>query len=230
MKKKTKITLLSATGLSLILVAGATFVAASNVPWNANDPMAGFFASMTHRSKNPAQTLNDIAGQAAARKAWENMPPEQQQKAFDASNAKFQADMKARLDAQGGPKQLNTPFNGITNQVDPAYSSSVFNQLEGGWEGHSGGVDTVIVSGAFRADENQGVLVVEKVGSSFKNYNSPTATGPLKIISETGGILTLQSQAGTWETYDENTDTRSTVTTKGGVTYRFNTATNTWVK
>ncbi|VAW33158.1 hypothetical protein MNBD_CPR01-257, partial [hydrothermal vent metagenome] len=50
---------------------------------------------------------------------------------------------------------------------------------------------------------------------------APTATGPLKIVSEANDILVLQSVAGTYEAYDLNTNTLHDVTTKGGTTYKF---------
>ncbi len=52
--------------------------------------------------------------------------------------------------------------------------------------------------------------------------SAPTATGPLKIVSEVNDVLTLQSVGGTYEAYDANTNTRHDVTTKGGTTYTFN--------
>ena len=229
MEKKQKIAL-SALMVVVALSAGG-YVVASNIPWNPNDPSAPFYEAMLRRTTNPSQTLKDIAAQQAERQAYDNLPLAEKQRRFDASNAKFEADMAARIAAQG-PQVLPKPFDGILpRSPDPFYPGASFNQLDGGWEGHPGGVDTIVVSGANTATPNQGVLVMfTSYSHPAKDYLSPTATGPLKIISATGSIITLQSQAGTWDVYDINTDTHTSVTTKGGVTYKFNANSQTWVQ
>ncbi len=58
--------------------------------------------------------------------------------------------------------------------------------------------------------------------------SAPTATGPLKIVSEAGGILTLKSVGGTYDAYDADTNTRHEVTTKGGTAYTFDLASRTF--
>ncbi|HET8574885.1 MAG TPA: hypothetical protein VFM02_01785 [Candidatus Paceibacterota bacterium] len=92
------------------------------------------------------------------------------------------------------------------------------------WAGYVDGKFMVVTGTAETTDPSQGILFVmngfNPTGSQV--ISAPIATGPLKIVSEANGTLTVQSVAGTYEVYDANTDTRRDVTTKGGTTYTFN--------
>ncbi len=65
--------------------------------------------------------------------------------------------------------------------------------------------------------------------SPVSYYPAPTATGPLKILAERDGVLALISLPGTYDVYDEASDTHSTVTVPGGSTAVFDTKTHTFV-
>ena len=107
-----------------------------------------------------------------------------------------------------------------------------FNQLQPGWWGTINGFETIAVSGNYQSDYTQGAVVVQTRGdnSQMGSYKTPTATGPVKIVSYSGSVITLQSQAGTWDQYDANADTHTKVTTKGGVTYKFDVAKRAFVQ
>ncbi len=96
------------------------------------------------------------------------------------------------------------------------------------WKGYVDGTLTTVTGTAKANNPSQGILFLWEPGTTTSNiessrtYTAPTATGPLKIVSEAKGVLTAQSVAGTYEAYDANTNTRHNVTTKGGTTYTFN--------
>jgi hypothetical protein len=103
------------------------------------------------------------------------------------------------------------------------------------WWGYVDGTLTTVTGTAYYDDPSQGALFVWEPGTttpsnigSSRTYPAPTATGPLKIVSEANGILTARSLAGTYEVYDINTDTRHYVTTAGGTTYMFDVASRTF--
>ncbi len=89
------------------------------------------------------------------------------------------------------------------------------------WTGKLDGAWRTIYAGYAFADPSQGLVIVD--GGAEKYVRTPDATGPLKIISERGGILTLQSEAGTFDapTPETETEVATTVHTAGGKTYRF---------
>jgi len=112
---------------------------------------------------------------------------------------------------------------GIQAAIDPTYFGQNFIPGTNTWTGYVNGKFVVVTGTAERTDPSRGVLFVMNdftpVGAQA--ISAPTATGPLKIISEANGVLILQSIAGTYEAYDVNTNTKYNVTTKGNTTYMF---------
>lgn len=96
------------------------------------------------------------------------------------------------------------------------------------WKGDIDGQLTTVTGTAYLDKPSQGVLFVwvpatttaSGLGST-QDYPAPTATGPLKIVSESNGVITAVSLAGTYEAYDMNTNTLHDVTTTGSTTYTF---------
>lgn len=81
------------------------------------------------------------------------------------------------------------------------------------------------VAGASLANPQQGIVRVDDFSLTppLRYYPSPTATGPLKVIAENNGILTLTSMKGIYNAYDFAMDVSSKVSTPGGATYYFDT-------
>lgn len=113
---------------------------------------------------------------------------------------------------------------GIQEAIDPTILGKGLLVGINTWQGYVDGKLVSITGTAQRDNPSQGVLFVWEpdngIGTS-RTYLAPTATGPLKIISEENGVLTIQSLAGTYEANDIQTDARSEVKTKGGDTYSF---------
>lgn len=115
---------------------------------------------------------------------------------------------------------------GIQTAIDPTFLGQSLILGTNTWTGYVNGKFVVVTGTAEKADPSQGVLFVMNdftpVGAQA--ITAPTATGPLKIVSEANGVLTLQSIGGTYEAYDAETNTRHEVTTKGDTTYTFDLA------
>ncbi len=119
---------------------------------------------------------------------------------------------------------------GVQAAIDPTFLGQSLILGTNTWTGYVNGKFMVVTGTAQRADPSQGVLFVMNdftpVGS--QTIPAPTATGPLKIVSEANGVLLLQSVGGTYEAYDADTNTRHEVTTKGGAMYTFDLRTRTF--
>jgi hypothetical protein len=103
--------------------------------------------------------------------------------------------------------------------MDKGYVSKATNS----WVGYVGANLVRVYATAQDSNPMQGIVFVDAFGAadSRQYIATPTATGPVKIISESNGVLTLQSIAGVYEVYREATDTIEYVTAPGGTTYRF---------
>ncbi|MEK7510021.1 MAG: S8 family serine peptidase [Patescibacteria group bacterium] len=130
------------------------------------------------------------------------------------------------------PKKLPPSDLGIKT-LDPVLHWSVFRQ-NNVWQGYldENSLDSLIIvaaGGSYPAPKQGMVVVLEKsFGGPSKTYPTPTATGPVKIVSEMNGVLTLESLAGEFEVYHEDTDMREKVKTLGGSIYHFDIRTRTF--
>jgi hypothetical protein len=93
------------------------------------------------------------------------------------------------------------------------------------WAGYVDAVPLIVMAGSEKADPRQGILYVAKFYdvTGSRHYSTPTATGPVKIVGASNGILTLASFATTtkaFEPYSENW--LGPVKTRGGQIYYFN--------
>jgi hypothetical protein len=133
--------------------------------------------------------------------------------------------MEERAKSEARNQQLKPSELGIFDEMDPTLLGKEYNPPVNGWIGYIN--NTLVQAGGSNvaANPKQGVLFVMEAEniSSSKVYPTPTATGPVKIVAENNGILTLKSIAGTNEMYSE-TDARVSggVKTPGGDTYYFN--------
>jgi len=88
------------------------------------------------------------------------------------------------------------------------------------WVGIVDGKPYSVVAGYEYSDPLQGMLViVTEYGKP--HIPTPTATGPICIISEKEDILTLRSTAGRYERVDQD-EKESYVTSPGNMIYHFN--------
>ena len=99
------------------------------------------------------------------------------------------------------------------------------------WRGKSNYIDderTMLYGGVYagnhRSNPFQGeILIYNQQHMPGKYYPTPTATGPVRIISEKNGVLTLQSVGGEYEqSVDHGAAPSIKVIVQGGVTYHFN--------
>lgn len=126
--------------------------------------------------------------------------------------------------AQGllDPKRLPSSELGIRT-IDSVLPSSEFRQTNA-WQGYLDNTLFLVAAGGSYPEPLRGMVVVLDRGFSGARviYYTPTATGPVKIVAESNGVITLESVGGEYEVYNESTDTRGRVRTPGGETYRFN--------
>jgi hypothetical protein len=77
-----------------------------------------------------------------------------------------------------------------------------------------------IYAGASKLDPLQGVVLIN--ANEGNPVQTPTPTGPVKIISEKDGILTLRSQKGQYGVYNPEDESKGEIVkTPGGVLYYF---------
>jgi hypothetical protein len=123
------------------------------------------------------------------------------------------------------PRKLSPAELGIqTNTIDFVPPARVYVKPTNMWVGYLG--DTLIsVTGTARNDAPmQGAIFIMENGQIVGSqvYLTPTATGPVKVVSEKNGVLTLQSIVGTYEIYRiDDGAVIGKVTTPGGSTYSF---------
>ncbi|HYU64739.1 MAG TPA: hypothetical protein VEK36_00510, partial [Candidatus Paceibacterota bacterium] len=117
----------------------------------------------------------------------------------------------------------------IEDGIDNPFSSLVFRQVERAWRGYVDGNLFTVTTGSVYSNPSQGVIVVlDDIFSDPKQYLSPTAAGPLQIVAEKQGVLTLKSIPGEFEVYLEKTDKREKVKTSGNTLYYFDLRTRTF--
>lgn len=115
-------------------------------------------------------------------------------------------------------------FKGIVerNDVPAPFRSDEFTVLNF-WGGEIDGKAIGVYAGYRPDNPFQGVIVVfaDKNDERGKFYSTPKSTGPVRIISEVNGVLTLKSVAGEFEVYDQNTYPSKKVYVPGSAIYSF---------
>lgn len=118
------------------------------------------------------------------------------------------------------------PFVGIlaADQVPAAFKPSEFKPLNF-WGGDINNVRIGVYAGYQPANPMQGVIVVfdNPESSSGQDYSVPVAAGPVRILAEKNGVLTLQAIAGDFEEFtdDDSGQPATMVHTTGGKKYFF---------
>ena len=208
--------------VALVCVLGLTaagYGIAARPMWNTDDPEATKYGQMLRSGKLSAEDLKGLESERNAREAWLKLTPEERQQAIKEGGQKFMEDEKKR--AQQGSELPAVETGILKDGVDAVYPGAVFIQQTPAWRGYIGGVLYTAVSGAPRANPEQGTLVLFETYLNPVNYHTPTAAGPVEIVSEQNGVLVLKSLAGKWEAYDSDTNAHKMFETKGGITYRF---------
>lgn len=115
-------------------------------------------------------------------------------------------------------------FKGIVegNDIPAPFRSDEFTVLNF-WGGEIDGKAIGVYAGYRPDNPSQGVIVVfdDKNDTQGKFYSTPKSTGPVRIISEVNGVITLKSVAGEFETYDQNTYPSKKVRVPGLSIYYF---------
>lgn len=100
------------------------------------------------------------------------------------------------------------------------------------WRGKSNYMDeekTMLYGGVYAGNDisnpHQGqILIYNQRHMPGNFYSTPTATGPVRIVSEKDGVLTLKSIGGEYKVYNPSLDAehQEKVKVKGGMMYYFN--------
>jgi hypothetical protein len=181
---------------------------------------------------NASQTLpEELAADQVQDEAFDKLSPAEQQqflapiraKAQQESNAMIQAALRAEVSA---PSPDPCPYRGVLNlAVEPAlpmpfhaWQFVVANY----WGGVVDGVCLGVYAGYDPANPMLGELVIWKLNESgpWQFYPTPTASGPITIVSETNGTIKVSSLKGTYYTGPEAAS-QVPVETPGGGIYVF---------
>lgn len=115
-------------------------------------------------------------------------------------------------------------FKGIVegNNAPSPFQSNEFTALNF-WGGEIDGKAIGIYAGYYPENPLQGVIAVfdDRNNSKSKFYSTPKSTGPIRIISELNGTLTLKSVSGEFEIYDQNVYPSKKVQTSDSSAYLF---------
>ncbi|HFC11057.1 MAG TPA: hypothetical protein ENJ75_02630 [Candidatus Kaiserbacteria bacterium] len=227
MTNKTKITTGTITIVLFLGIVGSAF--AYNRACTIPEAQMIREAVQTGNPNDPA-TKAKLAGLPALERveakicALQKLTPEE--------TAKIIAKKKAMAGFIPSPNASKLPP--VTLGIQTAISPDILGQKlilgTNSWTGYVGGKFVVVTGTADKVNPLQGVLFImnDFTPIGAKAISAPTATGPLKIVSEANDILVLQSVAGTYEAYDLYTNKRHYVTTKGGTTYKFDLKTRTF--
>jgi hypothetical protein len=142
---------------------------------------------------------------------------------------------KKELADQDEPVQL-----GILPPDEPPLIKGMFDVANESniWQGYVNSFLYKVYAGNDYNNPKQGMIVIEAESESdqhvgIERIRTPSATGPVEVVSEKGGVLVLESKAGTYEVsaerppdsgYVEAPDGRLYVKTVGGETYYFDIA------
>jgi hypothetical protein len=163
-------------------------------------------------------------------KAWSRLSPEERKQEIGRREVDVQTTLRAMAETE---RNIPTkPSNlGIGDPLDTALLGKEFIPAKNAWSGY---VDSKLVdaSGSAHVDDPaKGVVFVMEDGifASGRAYDAPTATGPLKVISAAGEVVTLRSTGGKYTARDPADGAKlKTVHPKGGTLYHFNLRTRTF--
>lgn len=137
-----------------------------------------------------------------------------------------QAKMASSTTRQVPPSEL-----GILPPLDATILGREFLMPTNSWRGYVNGKLIAVTGTGLSDDPMQGSIFVTENGHvvGSKTYPTPTATGPVKITGENGGVITLESIAGSFEKKEQGTGiVVETVVTPGSMIYYFDLRTRTF--
>jgi hypothetical protein len=163
---------------------------------------------------------------------WGNATPEEKAKGLEEARREGEQHRKELEEAARLEKLHKKPLPdselGIKPILDPDPTKVLI--WTNRWLGYESGKeksDATLIdvwAGGFANNPLQGFIEVRG-----KKINTPTATGPVKIISERDGVLTLKSLKGEYAVLDPEDESKADVVkTPGGVTYYFDLRTRTF--
>ena len=195
------------------------------------DPEAEILRQLQQRGANTWSEQEKLKGlpvleEGEARcRAQRNLSPEQKAKITEEEKQlRYEQHLRELEDREKMAPPAPPPELGILPYpIDAKLLGDGFSPPTSSWRGQINGELITVAGSALSSDPMQGMVFVMKDSSvaTSKTYPTPTATGPVKIVSESNGVLTLKSIASTYEVYHEDTDTRESVKTPGGATYYF---------
>jgi hypothetical protein len=159
---------------------------------------------------------------------WTRLTPEQQAqeiaKRRQLALAHFRLILaeEARMVASAGKDELPRP--GPIDTEDPTFYGKETYAMVDSWLSYVDG-HAIYSTGAYlRRNPNQGVvlLYIDGVSQPHASYLTPAASGPVRILSEVAGVLTLQSLAGKYDQTWEDDEPTGSVQTRGGTIFHFN--------
>jgi hypothetical protein len=185
------------------------------------------------------QTLEEQLQELRAHdEAWQSLPAAQREQTLQQARAKAEQEsaemIGAALKAESTAAAVNNacPFQGLRYPdrepaVDVPFHDWEFIVLDF-WGGILKGECEGIYAGYNPADPLQGELVVYDHPDEpwrYEVYPTPTATGPVRIVAEKDGVLTLSSVRGTFDRHTETAtpegSTFEAAKAPGGAAYTF---------
>jgi hypothetical protein len=160
------------------------------------------------------------------RRAWLKLSPEERATETARRVQLVHAKLQEMAEYESSEAEEPAPELGITNGAfPPDVVGKGFRLTKNSWEGYVGDQLFDAAGTAYVDNPKQGVVFVMKRGdiTSIDTYDTPTATGPVEIVSVQGIILTLKSAAGTYRANDPaDGQLLGIVKAPGGATYHFN--------
>src|SRR6266545_3309884 len=194
-KSKITIALIS----SLLASGGVIAAVTREFPWDREDPESFKLEQLLQGGKLRPEDWANLEKEKAIRESLKKMSFEEKIKIKEEAQARHLKEQQAST----LPKVLPAPKLGIIEDgIDNPFSSLVFRQVERAWRGYVDGNLFTVTTGSVYSNPSQGVIVVlDDIFSDPKQYLSPTAAGPLQIVAEKQGVLTLKSIPGEFEVY-----------------------------
>ena len=239
MTKHTKIYL--GLAVAVLVVGGVTIAVASDKL--CVDPEAQMLRDLQrHGGENTPERREKLKGLGVLEKleaAWcsrQNMSKEEVDRIVEEkkrSELEHQRELE-ELKKSGAlePRRLSPSELGIQQHaIDFIPPAKAYVQPTNTWLGYLGNTLFSVTGSAQAHNPMQGVIFIMATEHVYEGeiYPTPTATGPVKVVSEKNGVLTLQSIAGTYKIYRvEDGAVTGGVTTPGGATYTFDLATKTF--
>jgi hypothetical protein len=236
---KTKVIFVAAVTLIALCVGALALRANEMAPPDGTDARGTNGDQSLQWQLDAAQTFAAQLQEAKAHDlAWQSLSESERQQILRARKAGIEAESAALMNTSVTTTAASDScqFTGIRfPDRDPAVPYPTEPRLfipVDYWGGMLDGQCEEIWAGSEPRNPLQGELLLPNNSQGPEAYNlypSPTATGPLRIVSESNGVLTVVSVGGTYQKVTDYDATDSTgtepsplIVAPGGVTYTFN--------